>query len=159
MKTLPDISDLYPQMLNVSNKRFLRYGKSNILNGEIETVFCTDDNSLVKSILAEDGRGRILVIDAAGVNHVSMIGDQIAAEAVKNNWQGVVLNGYIRDVTEINDLPISIIAKGSVFKKTEKFGLGKRGEMISFAGLIFKPGYWLYADENNFGISRQKLEF
>ena len=42
-----------------------------------------------------------------------MIGDQIAAEAVKNNWQGVVLNGYIRDVTEINDLPISIIAKGS----------------------------------------------
>ena len=76
-------------MLNVSNKRFLRYGKSNILNGEIETVFCTDDNSLVKSILAEDGRGRILVIDAAGVNHVSMIGDQIAAEAVKNNWQGV----------------------------------------------------------------------
>jgi len=119
-------------MLNVSNKRFLRYGKSNILNGEIETVFCTDDNSLVKSILAEDGRGRILVIDAVGVNHVSMIGDQIAAEAVKNNWQGVVLNGYIRDVKEINDLPISIMAKGSVFKKTEK---------------------------NNFGISRQKLEF
>ena len=69
-----------------------------------------------------------------------MIGDQIAAEAVKNNWQGVVLNGYIRDVTEINDLPISIIAKGSVFKKTEKFGLGKRGAMVSFAGLIFKPG-------------------
>ena len=76
-------------MLNVSNKRFLRYGKSNILNGEIETVFCTDDNSLVKSTLAEDGRGKILVIDAVGVNHVSMIGDQIAAEAVKNNWQGV----------------------------------------------------------------------
>ena len=63
-----------------------------------------------------------MVIDAVGVNHVSMIGDQIAAEAVKNNWQGVVLNGYIRDVAEINDLPISIIAKGSVFKKTEKFG-------------------------------------
>ena len=33
MKTLPDISDLYPQKLNVSNKRFLRYGKSNTLNG------------------------------------------------------------------------------------------------------------------------------
>ena len=51
------------------------------------------------------------------------------------------------------------MAKGSVFKKTEKFGLGKRGVMVSFAGLVFKPGYWLYADENNFGISRQKLEF
>ena len=102
MKTLPDISDLYPQKLTVSNKRFLRYGKSNILNGEIETVFCTDDNSLVKSILAEDGGGKILVIDAAGVNHVSMIGDQIAAEAVKNNWQGVVLNGNVRDAVSNN---------------------------------------------------------
>ena len=81
------------------------------------------------------------------------------SEAVKNNWQGVVLNGNVRDVKEINDLPILIMAKGSVFKKTEKFGLGKRGVMISFAGLVFKPGYWLYADENNFGISRQKLEF
>ena len=40
----------------MSQQKFLRYGKSNILNGEIETVFCTDDNSLVKSILAEDGR-------------------------------------------------------------------------------------------------------
>ena len=74
MKTLPDISDLYPQKLTVSNKRFLRYGKSNILNGEIETVFCTDDNSLVKSILAEDGGGKILVIDAKSLQVVICTG-------------------------------------------------------------------------------------
>ena len=78
--------------------------------------------------------------------------------AIENNWQGIVLNGYIRDADEINKLNIKILAKGEVFKKTRKNNIGRRDVLISFGGLIFKSGYWLYADKITWGISRRKLE-
>lgn len=86
------------------------------------------------------------------------MGDEIASMAIENNWQGIVLNGFIRDADEINKLNIKILAKGEVFKKTKKNNIGRRDVLISFGGLIFKPGYWLYADKITWGISRRKLE-
>ena len=84
-------------------------------------------------------KNKILVIDANGVTHESIVGDEIASMAIENNWQGIVLNGFIRDADEINKLNIKILAKGEVFKKTKKNNIGRRDILISFGGLIFKP--------------------
>ena len=155
---LADLSDKFPRELKVSYMRLLSFGNKNSISGEISTAFCGDDNSIIKEALSEDGKNKILVIDANGVTHESIVGDEIASMAIENNWQGIVLNGFIRDADEINKLNIKILAKGEVLKKRKKNNIGRRDILISFGGLIFKPGYWLYADKITWGISRKKLE-
>ena len=157
--TLPDLSDQYPDQIQIGKIALNSYGKKESLAGEIHTVSCSDDNSIVKSVLSRKGQNKILVIDASGVAHASMVGDQIAGVALKNNWAGIVVNGYIRDVEALRDLDIGIFAKGAVPMKTEKQGHGFEDIMISFGSTIMHSGNWLYVDENGWLVADTKLKF
>ena len=42
--------------------------------------------------------GRVLVVDAKGISSVALLGVMIAESGVINNWSGVVINGYVRDI-------------------------------------------------------------
>lgn len=70
----------------------------------------------------------------------------MAKLAQDNNWQGIVIYGYIRDIEEIETMPIGVVALGAVPRKTEKRGLGEVNLDIQIAGLKVKPGEYLYAD-------------
>ena len=155
---LPDLSDKYSDLIQVGKTKLHSFGDKTALAGEIYTVSCSDDNSIVKKILATKGKNRILVIDAEGVSHASMVGDQIAETAVKNNWAGIVINGYVRDVAKLNKLPIGIFAKGTVSKKTNKQNHGFEDILISFGSTIMTSGKWIYVDQNGWLIADKKLE-
>ena len=103
-------------------------------------------------------QNKVLVIDASGVNHASMIGDQIAASAVKNNWAGIVVNSCIRDVEELKTLPIGIFAKGVVAQKTNKKNHGFEDVLISFGSVVMSSGNWIYIDQNGWLVADNKLE-
>ena len=100
----------------------------------------------------------VLVIDASGVTHASMIGDQIAESAVKNNWAGIVVNGCVRDVEELMNLPIGIFAKGVVAQKTNKKNHGFEDVLISFGSVVMTSGKWIYIDQNGWLVADNKLE-
>ena len=97
MTSLPDLSDQHSKQIQIGKLALHSFGSWYSISGEIYTVSCSDDNSVVKEVLSREGKNKVLVIDASGVNHASMIGDQIAKSAVKNNWAGIVVNGFIRD--------------------------------------------------------------
>jgi regulator of ribonuclease activity A len=113
----------------------------------------------VKSVLSRDGQNKILVIDASGVSHASMVGDQIAESALKNNWAGIFVNGYVRDVEILRTLDLPIFARGSVAQKTDKQDHGFEDIMISFGSTIMHSGNWLYVDENGWLVADTKLKF
>ena len=98
------------------------------------------------------------VIDAAGVIHASMIGDQIAESAIKNNWAGIVVNGCVRDVGELKNLPIGIFAKGVIPQKTSKNNHGFEDVLISFGSVVMTSGKWIYIDQNGWLVADNKLE-
>ena len=159
MMTLPDICDLHSDSIQIGKLSLVSYGQQSSLAGEIYTVSCSDDNSIVKSVLSRDGQNKILVIDASGVFHASMIGDQIAESALNNNWAGIFVNGYVRDVEILGTLDLGIFARGSVAQKTDKQDHGFEDIMISFGGTIMRSGNWLYVDENGWIVADTKLEF
>ena len=74
------------------------YGGKPSFFGPIQTIKCPDDNSLIKEQLNSEGNNQVLIVDAEGVNTVALLGDLIAEAGMKNNWSGIVVNGYIRDV-------------------------------------------------------------
>jgi len=157
--TLPDLSDKYPDQIQIGKLVLNSYGRKNSIAGEIYTVSCSDDNSIVKSVLSRKGKNKILVIDAAGVSHASMVGDQIAVSALNNNWAGIFVNGYVRDVEILGTLDLAIFARGSVAQKTEKKSHGFENIMISFGSTVMRSGNWLYVDENGWIVADRELEF
>ena len=156
--SVPDICDKHSDVIQIGNIEFKSYGKKKSFYGQIETLFCPDDNSLVKKALNTDGKNKVLVIDAGSNTHTSMIGDQIAAAAKKNNWEGVIVNGYIRDIEVIQNIELGVLAISSVPLKTEKNDLGKEGVQLFFNNIVIKPGFWVYVDKNGWVISKNKLE-
>lgn len=155
--TTPDLCDEYVIDVQVSLGTYQSYGAIHKFYGKVETVLCPDDNSMVKEILAEQGDNRVLIINAQGIRHVSMIGDQIASKAATNGWSGIIVNGYIRDIEVLKTIPIGIFAKGPIPRKTEKRGLGEKSVEIYFDGVDIKPGMWVYADSNGWIVSKKEL--
>jgi len=158
MNSLPDLSDKYSDQIQIGRVALKSFGGRHSISGEIYTVSCSDDNSIVKDVLSREGKNKVLVIDASGVTHASMIGDQIAESAVKNNWAGIVVNGCVRDVEELKNLPIGIFAKEAIAQKTNKKKHGFEDVLISFGSVVMISGKWIYIDQNGWLIADNKLE-
>lgn len=155
--TTCDLSDAHEGSIQVVAPGFLRFGKNPKLAGVIATVKCHEDNQLVKDALALPGAGKVLVIDGGGSMRRALVGDLIAASAVKNGWSGIVVNGCIRDSATIDGMPIAIRALGTHPTKTVKRGWGETDGVVHFGGATFRPGEWIYADEDGIVLSATKL--
>lgn len=121
--------------------------------GKIRTVRCHQDNALLKQVLSTPGQGQVLVIDGGGSLHTALVGDLIAGLGVKNGWQGIVVNGAIRDSVAIADLDIGVKALGTNPRKSGKTGAGEADVPVTFGGATFTPGHTLYSDEDGIVVS------
>lgn len=153
----PDLCDEYPDLIEVVEPLFSNFGGRVAFGGQIVTVKCFEDNSLVKEELAKPGAGKVLVVDGGASMRRALMGDMIAENAVKNGWEGVVIYGCIRDVDVIMSLDLGVQAINTVPMKTDKRGEGQRDIPVTFAGVTFKPGAFVYADNNGIVISPQAL--
>jgi len=97
------------QVLDPAQIKFFNFGGNIKFGGRITTIRCYENNPLVRSILGEEqGVGRVLVVDGQGSLRRAVMGDNIAELAVKNRWEGVIINGAIRDSAQVG-LPILLL--------------------------------------------------
>jgi regulator of ribonuclease activity A len=82
----------------------------------------------------------------------------IAEKAAKNGWDGMLIYGCVRDVDVLAQTDLGVQALASHPMKTDKRGIGDLNVVVSFAGLTFKPGDYLYADNNGVIIAPQPLQ-
>ena len=153
-----DFYDQYEDALRVCEPIFSDFGGHRRFSGPIVTIKCFEDNSLVKSTLAEPGNDRVLVVDAGGSLRCAMLGDLIAASAVEQGWAGVVLFGCVRDSVEIGRMPLGIKALASIPRKSQRRGEGQRDIPVTFAGVRFAPGDWAYCDEDGILVAERALD-
>ncbi|RMF15903.1 MAG: putative 4-hydroxy-4-methyl-2-oxoglutarate aldolase, partial [Gammaproteobacteria bacterium] len=52
---------------------------------------------------------------------------------------------------------LGVQALGAHPMKTEKKGIGEQNIPVTFGGVTFYPGHWLYADNNGIIVSPEKL--
>jgi len=161
---LPDLCDAFPDEVRVAEPVFRSYGGYDAFHGEITTIKCFEDNSLVAEKLAGsgsgsgNGNGRVLVVDAGGSLRCGMLGDNLAQAAVDHGWSGVVVYGCIRDVDQIKQLPLGVQALAAHPMKSVKRGTGQCDQALSFAGITVMPGEYLYADHNGLLVAAAPLQ-
>lgn len=154
----PDISDKYPGLVRIAEPVFRSYGGRRSFSGRIVTVRCFEDNSFVKELSGTPGKGQVLVVDGGGSLRKALLGGFIAAAAAENGWEGMVINGAVRDVDEIGGTDLGVFALASIPLKTERKGQGETGIPVAFAGITFNPGEYIYADSTGLIVSPEPLE-
>ncbi|MDO6497846.1 putative 4-hydroxy-4-methyl-2-oxoglutarate aldolase [Photobacterium sanguinicancri] len=155
---LPDLCDHYEQDVRWLPLSFVDYGGKSIFFGEVVTLRCFEDNSLVRDIVSQDGQDKVLFIDGHGSCNRALLGDQLAMLAVKNGWQGVVINGAARDVATLSELDLGVKALSACPIKTIKRQTGDLNVTLMVGHTMVYPGDYLYADLNGVLLSRNALD-
>ena len=144
---------------------FRDFGAVHKFCGPVVTVKCFEDNTLVKAALDAAGFeetpagrvGKVLVVDGGGSLRRALLGGNLGAAAAKNGWAGVVIDGCVRDVTELAALGVGIRALASMPLPTEKRSEGQNDIAVQIQGVWVRPGDWLYADEDGMVLSARRL--
>jgi len=152
-----DLYDDHLEALQVAAPIFRDFGGRVRFCGEIVTLKALEDNTFIKAAFETDGRGKVLVVDGAGSMRAAMIGDVMAALGASNGWEGIVINGCIRDSADVGQVDIGVKALGTIPRKTVKRNQGVPDIPVHFADITFVPGDWLYADEDGVVTSHHQL--
>ncbi|MEQ8288907.1 MAG: ribonuclease E activity regulator RraA [Gammaproteobacteria bacterium] len=153
-----DLYDKYEEQLQIATPMFNDYGGNKTFSGPADTVKVFEDNSLVRGALEEPGEGKVLIVEGGGSLRCALLGDMLAELGKKNGWAGVIVYGCIRDSAVIAEMEIGVKALNTNPRKSVKRGQGERNVPVSFADVTIEPGNYIYADEDGFVISKEKLD-
>jgi len=156
--SVPDICDDFIGKISVLEPLFSDFGGKERFCGEVVTIKCFEDNSRVGEAVRSPGKDRVLVVDGGGSMRHALLGDMLAAAAVENGWQGLLINGCVRDVEILKSIDLGVKALRAHPVKTEKRGEGRLDVNVTFAGVTIHPGSYLYSDANGVVIAREKLQ-
>ena len=158
----PDLCDQYEGNksidLRILDSIFHSYGGRTQFYGQVVTIKCFEDNSIVKQLVGTPGAGRVIVMDGGGSLRRAVLGDMLGAKAVENGWSGLIINGCVRDADELHAIDLGVKALNTHPMKTDKRGLGDRDVEVSFAGQIIRPDDWIYADNNGIIVANSELD-
>ncbi|TLS67322.1 RraA family protein [Mariprofundus erugo] len=152
-----DLYDQYLETVQVAAPLFRDYGGRRRFSGQIVTLKAFEDNTYLKAAFETDGRGKVLVVDSGGSLRCAMMGDVMASLAAEHGWEGVIIHGCIRDSVDVAKVDIGVKALATTPRKTVKRGQGTSGIPLAFADVTFRPGEYLYADEDGIVIASVAL--
>ncbi|MGD8115913.1 putative 4-hydroxy-4-methyl-2-oxoglutarate aldolase [Vibrio sp. Hep-1b-8] len=155
----PDICDKHADKVTLLELPLHSFGRKDAFFGEIVTVRCYHDNSKVREMLSQDGTGKVLVVDGHGSCQRALLGDQLAILAIDNNWEGVIVNGAVRDVAAMAEMDLGVKALGACPFKTEKRDVGEINVTLTIHNQMIQPGDYIYADWNGVLMSTELLDW
>ena len=148
VRSTADLADHLGDAVRSCETQFRSFGGRHAFEGRISTVRCFEDNVEMRSLLEHTGKGRVLVVDGSASLRVALLGDRIAGLAAAAGWEGIVINGAVRDVAALRTLEIGVKALGSNPRRSSKTGGGETDVPISFGGISFVPDEYLVADDD-----------
>ena len=152
-----DLVDLHSDLLKSCGTQFRQFGGRTRFHGPIRTIRTLEDNALIKQILSTPGDGAVLIVDGGESLRTALVGDVIAGLGQKNGWVGLVISGAVRDTLVLAQLDMGIKALGSNPWRSGKAGTGERDVPVNIGGVEFRPGGWVYSDEDGLLVSPRAL--
>ena len=93
------------------------------------------------------GKGEVLVFDAASIGNFPVFGDMTALRALQNRAAGCVTDGFVRDVTAVEEIGFPIFARGPWPSANSAFPVAWEMDVpIQCGGVTVVPGDWVVGD-------------
>lgn len=153
-----ELCNLYADIIDVVEPLFCNYGGRSSFGGQVVTVKCFETNGLISQIVETDGTGKVLVIDGGGSTRRALIDSYIAEAAAKNNWEGIVCFGSVRDVDLLEETDLGIQGLVSIPVGASDETHGETDLPINFGSVTFLPDDHIYADNTGIILSPDPLD-
>ena len=140
-----DMCDELGEKLQVLEPIFTNYGKKEKFQGKVVTIKLDEDNRGLIELLKEDGKGKVAVVDV-DAKFCAVVGENLMLMAEKNRWQGIIINGYVRDTHITKGIDVGLLAIGTCPRRSSKKAESKREVKLNFAGVSLKDGCEVFAD-------------
>ncbi len=152
-----DICDSHFESVAVLEEGYKNFGGTSKCHGTIVTVKLDKNNAELAQILRdEDGEGKVVVVDVER-EYFAVVGENLMKLAAKNNYSGIIVNGYIRDTFQIKEIPVALYALGTCPRKYIPTTKGERALSLLFGGVRFNSGEYLYADTDGIVVTKKPL--
>lgn len=152
-----DFCDAHPDEVSVLGPGYSNYGGTALCQGEVVTIQLDRNNSDLISLLRdEDGQGKVVVVDADQA-YYAIVGENLMKFAQARGYAGIIVNGYVRDTWQIKDIPVALYALGTCPRKYIPVTQGKRDIPLSFGGVEFHPGNYVYTDSDGVIVTARAL--
>jgi regulator of ribonuclease activity A len=157
-----DLCDAHEQKLSEGSLAILppvfkAFGKRVRFHGPARTLKVFEDNVLVRAALETPGEGSVLFVDGGTSLRCALVGGNLGVLAQNNGWAGIIVNGCVRDTEELNQCDIGIRALATHPRRSIRKGLGEKDLIVDVAGVMVRPGDWVYADADGVLIARSIL--
>ncbi len=106
------------------------------------------DNLMLHKAIEIACEGDVIVVDTCGCTSNSVMGGLMASIVHRKKLGGVIVDGCIRDIGELQEKKFKIFARGATPSVGDKDGPGEINLPISCGGVPVLPGYIVVGDEN-----------
>ncbi len=114
------------------------------------------DNLFFHQALDMAQPGDVIVVDGGSGCNRSLAGEIMMRFAAKKGLAGIVVDGCLRDLDGLRDLPMAIYAKGITPQGPFKFGPGEINTPIACGGQVVFPGDILVGDADGIVVIRRQ---
>ena len=140
------ISDVLKGMNNI-NPRVKPLKDEYRIAGRAFTVkTAVGDNLAVLRAIKEAKEGDVIVVDAKGDTYRAIAGDFVVGMMQTMGFEGLVVDGVIRDIVDIKKLNFPVFSKGTTVSSGGKNGPGETNVSISCGGAPVNPGDIIVGD-------------
>ena len=153
-----DICDEFGESVLILPDMFSSFGGRKIFEGEVFTLKVKNDNSLVRELLNQEGKGRVLFVDGGGSKECALLGGNLALLGRQNNWAGVIVYGLVRDSQELGSIEFGVKALGTNPRRSKKAGQGEKNGTVMVGQIEIKSGYYIFCDHDGIVLLKESLK-
>lgn len=106
------------------------------------------ENLTIHRAIAQAAPGSVLVVDVAGRYEGGYFGEIMTVFAQQRRLGGLVIDGCVRDLVEIERLGFPVFARGLAISGTGKTGGGEIGGTLFFPATRVAPGDIVVGDDD-----------
>lgn len=152
-----DLCDNFSEKTEVLGPDFKFYGGNKKFKGEIITVKLDKNNKDLAALLKNNnGVGKVVVVDV-NMRYFAVVGDNLMKFANDNKYEGIIVNGYVRDTITTKEFDIGLVAKGTCPRKYIPVQDGQIGVPLVIDEVEVNSGDYIYVDVDGIVICKEKL--
>ena len=152
-----DLCDEYPELTDVLGPKFKSYGGNKKFSGEVVTIKLDRNNKVLAEYLKNNnGSNKIVVVDVEE-KYFAVVGDNLMKFASDNKFEGIIVNGYVRDTVTTKEFDVGLYAKGTCPRKYIPVQEAQTGVDLLIDDVSIQNGDYIYVDPDGIVVTKEKI--
>jgi 4-hydroxy-4-methyl-2-oxoglutarate aldolase len=123
-------------------------GRAHMCGPALTCACAPGDNLAMHAAIYHAPPGAVIVCDGGGTSQTALIGEFLATEAANRGLGGIVLEGLVRDIGDLNRLGFPVLCAGTTPAQPAKVSLLSVGQPVVVGKVLVGTGDQIVADQD-----------